>query len=178
MALKPTIYKLRIALSDLNRNYYDSLNLTLAQHPSETLERMMVRVMAYCLNSQQDLVFCKGLSDVEEPALWLRAPDEQILLWIDVGEPTIERIKKASRHAKKVKVYCFNTKADVWWEQTKNKIQQLPVSVYKFEWQSIQQLAALMKRTMDVSISISDDTVYVATDDGEIELGWVVLQGE
>ena len=65
MATKPTIYKLRIALSDLERNYYDSLNLTVALHPSETQERMMARVMAYCVNAQDDLHFAKGLSDTD-----------------------------------------------------------------------------------------------------------------
>ena len=70
MALKPTIYKSRIALSDVNRNYYDTLNLTIAQHPSETLERMMVRIMAYCINAQENLIFTKGISSPEEPDIW------------------------------------------------------------------------------------------------------------
>ena len=85
MALKPTIYKLRIALSDLERNLYDSLNLTVALHPSETPQRMMARVLAYCLNAQEGLVFTKGLSEIEEPDLWVRTLDEKTTLWIDVG---------------------------------------------------------------------------------------------
>ena len=67
MAIKPTIYKFRISLSDLNRNYYDTLNLTIALHPSETLERMMARVIAFCLNATENLTFTKGLSDIDEP---------------------------------------------------------------------------------------------------------------
>ncbi|MCK5724990.1 MAG: YaeQ family protein, partial [Gammaproteobacteria bacterium] len=84
MAIKPTIYKFRISLSDLNRDYFDTLNLTLAQHPSETIERMMVRVLAYCINAQEHLAFTKGLSEISEPDIWARSLDEQTLLWIDV----------------------------------------------------------------------------------------------
>lgn len=93
MALKPTIYKHRISLSDLNRDYYDTLNLTVALHPSETIERMMVRVLAYCINAQEHLTFTKGLSEIEEPDIWLRSLDDQIRLWVDVGEPSADRIK-------------------------------------------------------------------------------------
>ena len=104
MALKPTIYKLKIALSDINRNYYDTLNLTIAQHPSETLERMMVRVLAFCINAQENLVFTKGLSAVEEPDIWARTLDDKISLWIELGEPAVDRIKKATRLAPAVKI--------------------------------------------------------------------------
>jgi uncharacterized protein YaeQ len=176
VALKPTIYKLRISLSDLNRNYYDSLNLTLAQHPSETIERMMVRVLAYCINAQEHLLFTRGLSEVDEPDIWVRSLDDQTLLWIDVGEPAVDRIKKVCHTAKTVKVYSFNSKADVWWSQVQNKMKMLLASVYKFEWEEIQALAELVQRTMDMSVSITGDSAYVATELGECEVGWEVLQ--
>ena len=176
MAIKPTIYKFRISLSDLNRNYYDTLNLTLAQHPSETLERMMARVLAYCINAEEGLIFTKGLSDIDEPDIWLRTLDEQISLWIEVGEPSFDRLKKAARLAHKVNIYSFNSKSDVWWEQGKNKISPLDVSVFKFEWDEIKKLAALVQRTMDISISITGDSAYVATEAGECELNWLTLQ--
>jgi len=176
VAIKPTIYKLRISLSDLNRNYYDSLNLTLAQHPSETIERMMARVLAYCINAQEYLSFTKGLSEVDEPDLWVRSLDDQILLWIDIGEPAVDRIKKVRHTAKAVKVYSFNTKSDVWWSQVQNKMKMLPVSVYKFEWEEIHSLAELVERTMDISVSITGDSAYVATEKGECEVSWEALQ--
>ena len=97
MAQKSTIYKFRIALSDLERNYYDALNLTIAQHPSESLDRMVAKLLAFSINAQAGLVFTKGLSAVEEPDIWIRTLDEQTSLWIDVGEPSPDRIKKASR---------------------------------------------------------------------------------
>lgn len=176
MAIKPTIYKFRISLSDLNRNYFDSLNLTLAQHPSEKVERMMVRVLAYCLNAQEDLVFTKGLSEIDEPDIWVRTLDEQTSLWIDVGEPSVDRVKKSSRLAKDIKVYCFNSKADVWWSQSQSKLKQLRASIYKFDWEATVALAGMVERTMDLSISLSDDSAYIATELGECEVHWHTLQ--
>ena len=137
---------------------------------------MMVRVLAFCINAREDLAFSKGLSEADEPDIWARALDEQVLLWIDVGEPTIERLKKIRHHAKSVKVYCFNAKADTWWEHIKNKVQPLAVEVYRFEWNEILALAALVQRTMDMSISISGDSAYIATQLGECEVNWVTLQ--
>ena len=177
MALKPTIYKLKIDLVDTDRDYYETLNLTVAQHPSETMERMMARVLAFCINAQEQLVFTKGLCAVEEPDIWAHTLDGRILLWIDVGEPTVERITKASRLSPAVKVYTFNSKSDTWWAQGRAKLNELPVSVYQFPWENIQALAALVKRTMDLSITITGDTAYVAAKSGECEVPWLALQG-
>lgn len=176
MAIKPTIYKLKISLSDLNRHYYDTLNLTLAQHPSETLERMMVRVLAYCINAEEQLAFAKGLNADDEPDIWAKPLDEQILLWIDVGEPSLERIKKASRQAQALKVYCFNSKADVWWTQAQSKVSQMKASIYQFHWQEIQALAAMVQRTMEISVTITGHSAYIATELGECEINWEELQ--
>ncbi|MGD9661239.1 MAG: YaeQ family protein [Porticoccaceae bacterium] len=176
MALKPTIYKMRISLSDLERDYYDNLNLTIALHPSETLERMMARVLALCLHAQQQPVFTKGLSTAEEPDVWAKSLDDHIDLWIDVGEPAADRIKKASRIAKHVCVYSFNSKSAVWWAQSQDKFKSLKVSVCQFPWENIQALAALAQRTMDMSVTLSGNTVYIAAADGECEVPWVKLQ--
>lgn len=176
MAIKPTIFKFRISLSDLSRDYYDTLNLTIAQHPSETTERMMVRVLAYCINAQEYLTFTRGLSTVEEPDIWARTLDEQTSLWIDIGEPAFDRIKKACRHAQAVKVYSFNTKSDVWWNQDASKFNQLDAEFYRFEWPDILNLAKLVERTMDLSVTITDNSAYIATNLGECEVPWVELR--
>jgi uncharacterized protein YaeQ len=176
VAFKPTIYKLRITLADTDRDYYDTLNLTIAQHPSETLERMMARVLAFCLNAQEYLVFTKGLSAVEEPDIWARTLDGRISLWIDVGEPAVDRIKKATRLSPAVKVYSFNSKSDTWWEQGRAKFSELPTAVFQFQWGGIQTLAALVKRTMDLAVTITGDTAYIAAESGECEVSWVLLQ--
>ncbi len=176
MAIKPTIYKFRISLSDLNRNYYDTLNLTIAQHPSETLERMMARVLAFCINAQEHLTFTKGISAVEEPDIWARTLDDQISLWIDVGEPAVDRVKKATRLASEVKVYSFNSKSDTWWQQGQAKFSRLKASFYQFQWEEIQAMAALVQRTMDLSVTITNDSAYVAAELGECEVSWLSLQ--
>lgn len=175
MALKPTIYKLKIALTDLDRNYYDTLNLTIAQHPSETLERMMARILAFCINAQESLSFTKGLSTAEEPDLWAHTLDGRIALWIDVGEPAADRIKKATRLAQTVKVYSFNSKSDIWWMQEQQKFKQLTASIFQFQWKNIQALAKLVQRTMDISVTITENSAYIATESGECEVNWAPL---
>ena len=175
LAIKPTIYKLRIALSDLERHYYDSLSLTIALHPSETHERMVARILAFCLNAQPDLSFTKGLSAIEEPDLWVKSLDQQINLWIDVGEPSLDRIKKASRQSKEAMVYSFNSKSDVWWEQLKNKINFDNVAVNCFDYSQIQTLATHIERTSDWSVTITGQSAYIATSKGEVDVSWDVL---
>lgn len=176
MALKPTIYKFKIALTDLNRDYYDTLNLTIAQHPSETLERMMIRMLVFCINAQENLSFTKGLSTAEEPDIWAHTLDNQLALWIDVGEPAVDRIKKASRIASAVKVYSFNSKSDVWWKQEHEKFNELKASVFQFQWKNVQSFAMLVQRTMDLSVTITEDSAYIAAELGECEVAWVPLQ--
>ncbi len=175
MALKPTIYKVRINLSDIDRNYYETLNLTIAQHPSETLERMMARVLAFCINAQEYLVFTKGLYVAKEPDIWARTLDDQISLWIEVGEPAVDKIMKATRISKVVKVYSFNSNSDTWWDQGQAKFKKLTASVYKFQWGSIQTLATLVRRTMDLSVTITEGTAYISAEHGACEVTWETL---
>jgi uncharacterized protein YaeQ len=175
MASNSKICKLTISLSDIDRSHYDTLNLTVAQHPSETTERMMVRILVFCINARERLEFTKGLSAVDEPDIWARSLDDQLMLWIDVGEPSLDRVKKASRIAKEVKVYCFNRKSKPWWDAGREKFAQLKASFYRFEWESIQSLATLQQRTMQLSVTISGNSAYVATELGECEVAWVQL---
>jgi uncharacterized protein YaeQ len=176
MALKPKIYKARITLADIERDYYDTLNITIARHPSENLERMMVRVLAFCINARETPVFTKGLCAVEEPDIWARTLDDRIALWIDVGEPAVERIKKATRLAPAVRVYSFNAKSDIWWEQVRTRYNELPASVFQFQWNDVQALAALVERTMELSVTITGDSAYVGAAAGACEVPWVPLQ--
>jgi uncharacterized protein YaeQ len=176
VALKPTVYKFKISLSDLNRSHFDALNLTVAKHPSENDERMMVRLLAYCINAQERLQFGAGLSDSDEPAISVTTLDEQIALWIDVGEPAVDRIKKAARKGRQVKVYSFNTKSDVWWEQGMMQFGQLAADFYRFDWSEIQAFSAMLERTMDFSVTISGNSAYIATAKGECEVHWEILQ--
>jgi len=175
VATKPTIYKQRIALSDLERNYYDSFNLTIALHPSETVQRMTARILAFCINAQPGLTFTKGLSAIEEPDIWLRSLDERVDLWVDVGEPAPERVKKSCHQSNNVKVYSFNTKSDVWWEQSKPKLIFDNLEVVRFDASQIEELSTHIERTADWSITITGQSAYVATPTGEVDVSWQVL---
>jgi len=176
MAIKPTIYKMSISISDLDRNYYATQNLILALHPSETLERMMVRVMAFSLNAMARLSFTKGLSATDEPDIWAKSLDDQIELWVDVGEPSVDRIKKAVSLSKLVKIYSFNTKSDVWWDKHGSSFSKYPIWVTRFNYAEIEAFASLVERTMDFSITITGNTAFIATEKGECELAWVDLK--
>lgn len=175
MALKPTIYKFSIDLSDIDEGRYESLNLTVAQHPSETIERMMVRLLAYCLNVSEGLDFTTGLSNTEEPDLLQSSLDGITLKWIEVGEPSAERVRKASTIAKEVKVYSYNTKSNVWWSQAQGEIENCGAHVYQFQWEQICELAKLTKRTLSLSVTITGMTAFVAAESGSVEVSWVQL---
>lgn len=162
MALKPTIYKFHIALSDFNRNHFEQVDLTLAQHPSETPERMMARLLAFCLNVQEGLSFSKGLSTPEEPDIWLKNLHGDIELWLEVGEPSPERIKKACRLAKKVKVYSFNSKSDTWWSQENKHFSKLKAEVFQFPWDAIHAISQNIGRGKEINISIDEQSLHIS----------------
>lgn len=175
MARKPTIFKFAIALTDTDAGRYQDLNLTVAQHPSETVERMMVRVLVYCLHSQEGLEFSKGLSDNDEPDLWRRSLDGRVLDWIEVGEPATERVRKASGVSEQVLVYSFNSKSDHWWGQVGVEMRVLGANVYQFPWDEVQQLGALAERTLSLSVTLTDQSAFVATDTDSLLIQWRAL---
>jgi uncharacterized protein YaeQ len=180
MAIKPTIYKFRLSVSDLDHNYFDTLNLTVALHPSETKERMMVRVLVFCLHAFKDneklMTFTKGLSAIDEPDIWLRGLDDQLHLWIDIGEPSFERIKKSCRLSNKTYVYSFNSKSNAWWKQAQAQFSTLPVNVLNFDWQEIQSLSTLLERKVELSVTLSGESAFVAAEHRQAEVNWQTLQ--
>lgn len=172
MALKPTIHKAVISLSDLDRNFYDTMSLTIAQHPSENIERMMARVLAYCINADEGIVFTAGISSPNEPDIQITSLDGQLRCWIDVGEPSFDRIKKATRLADKTLVFSFNSKSDVWWSKERDKFNGLSAMVYQFPWQQIQKLGEFADRTINLSITISGQTAFINSATGDCEVSW------
>lgn len=176
MALKPTICKFNLDLADLERNRFDALNLTVALHPSEILERMMARVLAYCLNTGGGLTFTKGLSTPEVPDIWSHTLTGDVDLWIEVGEPAVERIRKAVRLADRVRIYSFNSRSSVWWSQNAERFGELPVWIFRFLHADIKTLIGLVDRNVEGSVTISGDTILVATDAGQCEVRLEVLQ--
>ena len=162
MALKPTIYKTQVELADSDRNHFDSLSLTLARHPSETLERMTARLLAYCLNAAHGLEFTRGLSTTDEPDLWQHSDSGEIDHWIEVGQPEEPRLRKACGRAKIVSVYTFGKSSDTWWKLNGEAIGALPrLAVWQLPWNEVQDLAVMMDRTVQLNVSIVGGVIYV-----------------
>ena len=171
MALKPTIYKAQVELADSDRNCFDSLSLTLAQHPSETVERMAARLLAYCLNASRGLEFTRGLSTNDEPDIWCHSDSGELNVWIEIGQPEEPRLRKACGRARAVKVYAFGTSADTWWHLNGEAIRALPrLEVSQLGWNDVQALAELMERTVQLTVSVVGGVVYVDNGNGSVSL--------
>ena len=162
MALKPTIYKAQVELADSDNGRYESLTLTLAQHPSETLERMAARLLAYCLNVSRGLEFTRGLSTADEPDIWQHSDSGEIEHWIEVGQPEHLRLRKACGRATQVSLYTFGKSSDTWWKLNGEAIGALPhLRAWQFNWPEIVAIAALLDRTMQLSVSIVGGVTYI-----------------
>ncbi|MET0517918.1 MAG: YaeQ family protein [Burkholderiaceae bacterium] len=176
MALKATIHKALLQISDMDRHVYGEHNLTIARQPSETDERMMVRILAFALNVQADdlkgqLELSKGLSDVEEPELWQRDLTGQIVHWIDLGQPDDRRLMKAHGRAERVSVYSYASSTPVWWSNIENKLTRAPrLAVWQIPAEQSQALAQLAERSMQLQISIQDGSVYISTAQASVEI--------
>ncbi len=177
MALKATIYKANIELADMDRNYYDSLQLTIAQHPSETEQRLMIRLIAYILNAHQDLKFGKGLSDEEEASIWQVNYSDEIDLWIELGQLDEKRLKKASNQAKKVKLYSYGASASTWWGQVQSSMKKFDrLSIEQFEPETCDTLVKLLSRNMDFQCSIQDGQLWLSSGDDTVLIETTKLQ--
>jgi uncharacterized protein YaeQ len=177
MALKATIYKVNIELADMDRNYYDSLQLTIAQHPSETEQRLMVRVIAYILNAHPDLKFGKGLSDEDEASLWQINYSDEINVWIELGQPDEKRLKKACNQAKQVKLYSYGSSATTWWSQVENNLKKFDrLSIELFEQSTCDALSKLLSRNMEFQCSIQDGQLWLTSGDETLLVETTKLQ--
>ncbi|MFP5465416.1 MAG: YaeQ family protein [Gammaproteobacteria bacterium] len=165
MALKATIYKVELQIADMDRNYYAEHSLTLARHPSETDERMMARVLMYALNAQEGIAFTRGLSEADEPEIWVKDLTGQITLWIDIGQPDEARLRKACGRAGQVIALCHSSSCELWWKQIQSKLTRLSnLSVLQLPVADSQALAALAQRTMRLQCLVQDDEVWISTD--------------
>ncbi len=155
----------------MDRNVFGDFNLTVALHPSETVERMMVRILAFCYRAAENLTFTKGLSSMDEPDLWLKHDNGTILEWIEVGQPTPERLKKASGQSQAVKVFTYGRGMDVWWKSNSAAIRALPkVSIHYFAADELQSLTALADKTMNLTVTITESIAYVSSAAGDITI--------
>ncbi len=179
MAISATIYKARLQIADMDRDYYQDFNLTLAQHPSENDERMMVRLLAFILNASEQLDFTKGLSADDEPEVWQKSLSDEIELWIDLGMPDEKRIRKACGRAKQVVIYTYGgAAADIWWQQNAGKMNRFDnLNIVNITTENSKAIAELVKRSMDIQVSIQDGQIWLNADGDTLLVEPVLLYG-
>ena len=163
MAPNATIFKATLHIADVDRHYYGDHTVTLAQHPSETDERMMMRLLAFTLHAHEALSFGRGLSTEDEPALWQKDLTGLIELWIEVGLPDEKAIRQASGRAKQVWIYTYGGRAaDQWWKENLAALERLKnLTVLNLSPEGSRALAGLAQRNMDLHCTIQDGQVLI-----------------
>jgi uncharacterized protein YaeQ len=167
MAQKSTIYKVELSVSDMDRHYYETHKLTVAKHPSETDERLMVRILAFALNAHEQLEMTKGLSTDDEPDVWQKTLSGELELWVALGLPSEKVVRQSCGKADAVIVYCYGGKtAEMWWEKIKNSTTRFDnLQVINFSQDDTRELGKLASRTMKVQVNIQDGDVMVSVGD-------------
>lgn len=164
MALKSTIFKAELNIADMDRGYYQNHSLTLAQHPSETTERLMLRVAVFALHASETLAFTKGISVDDEPDLWQKNYSEEIESWIELGEPDEKRLRKACGRSNEVWLYSYGGRAaDIWWQQNGNKFGRFDnLRVRSIKPAVLSELAKLCDRGMQLTATIQDGVMWLS----------------
>ena len=178
MALGATVYKASLQVSDLDRHHYDTHALVLAQHPSETAERVMVRLLAFALHADERLEFGRGISTDDEPDLWRRDRTGVIEQWIDVGQPDESRVRKACGRAREVVVIAFGGRAvPAWWEKSAATFERLRnLTVLEVDAAAAKALGARLARGMDLQAVIQDGHVQLIDGETTIDVAPVRLR--
>ncbi|MEI6738158.1 MAG: YaeQ family protein [Pseudomonadota bacterium] len=177
MALKATIFKAELAVSDIDRSAYGNFSLTIARHPSETDERMMVRVLAFALNAHERLEFGKGISSEDEPALWRRDLTGALEEWIDVGLPEERLLRRACGKADRVVLYTYGGRGvDVWWQQNQKELtKQQRLSIIDVPQDASRALAKLADRKMTLTATIQDGQIFFSDENTSVAIELKVL---
>ena len=178
MALSATIHRCVLQVADLDRAYYADHTLTIARHPSETAERMMVRLLAFALHADEGLAFTRGLSQDDEPDLWQRALSGEITLWIEIGQPDEKRLRKACSRADWVVVYGYQTRAaHVWWDNQASRLTQLSnLTVRRLPSGIGERLSTLAQRNMTLQCTIQDGEIWLSDEHTTLNFSLEVVQ--
>jgi uncharacterized protein YaeQ len=178
MALKSTIIKTHLSLSDMDRHVYQDISATVAQHPSENEHRLMIRLLAYALQYQEQLEFTKGLCADDEPEIWVKNYSDEIELWVELGLPDEKRLKKACNKAKQVVLYAYgeNTQA-MWWQKNQSKLASYNnLSVISLPFSATEQLATMAARSISLTITVQDAEIWVSNEQQSVHLVPEVLK--
>ncbi len=164
MAVKSTIFKADLQIADMERHYYQDHALTLARHPSENDERMMLRLLAFALHASDTMGFTRGLSSEDEPELWQKSLSDEIEVWIDLGQPDEKRIRKACGRAEEVFIYTYNYRsAIVWWEQIRSRLTRFDnLSIIAIPDEALRIMGSMAQRGMQLQYTIQDGEVLLS----------------
>lgn len=182
MAIKATVYKATLQIADMDRGLYATHQVTLAREPSETDERMMVRLLAFVLNVPADdhdgaLAFARGAADAEEPDLWQRSLSGELRQWVEVGQPDERRLVRAAGRADRVALYVYSSAAHIWWAGVQGKLARLNnLAVWQLPAAQSQALATLAARSMQLQVTVQDGQVWVGDAEHNIEIQPVALK--
>ena len=182
MAIKATIYKAALQIADMDRGLYADHQLTLALQPSETEERMMVRLLAFALQVPESdhggaLLLARGMADADEPDLWRKDLTGQLLHWIEVGQPDERRLAKACGRAPRVTLYLYGSASAIWWAATQAKLARLAnLAVWQLPSAQSQALAALAARSMQLQVTVQEGQIWVGNQLESVELHPVALK--
>lgn len=170
MALPSTIYRAAIQFSDVDRGIYESLQTTLARHPSETEERLVARLLSYAIFYDPELAFTKGVGAGDEPDLWVKGPDGRVTMWIEVGLPEAERLIKAGRHAARVALLTCGSALPNWEKQHLPKLIAIPnLTVVTLDQGFLSKLVARLERSITWSLTITEGALYLNVGDETLE---------
>lgn len=172
MALKATIFKATLNIADMDRHYYADHHLTIARHPSENDERMMIRLLAFILNASDSLEFTKGISTDDEPDLWQKSLSDEIELWIELGLPDESRLRKACNRSDQVILYTYGGRAvPLWWEKHHGKLTRFNnLTIINLPPEATEPLAELAQRGMNLQCTIQDGTVNIGDNETLVTL--------
>lgn len=177
MALKSTIYKAELQVADMDRSHYATHALTLARHPSENDERLMVRLLAYALHADADggaadaLAFANGMEEMDEPDLWRRNLAGEVELWIDVGQPDEKWVRKASNRSREVLLYVYGRNGSTWWGQNGSSFARYAnLRVRQVPAEASAALAELAERTMRLQCTVQDGAVWLGNGEELVEV--------
>jgi len=182
MAIKSTIFKANLQIADMDRGLYATHQLTLARHPSETDERLMVRLVAFALNVPADdhggaLVLARGLADADEPDLWQHSLAGELRQWIEVGQPDERRLARACGRADRVTLYVYASAAHIWWAGVQSKVARLSnLAVWQLPAAQSQALAGMAERSMQLQITVQDGQLWVGNGRDSLEVHPTPLQ--
>jgi uncharacterized protein YaeQ len=164
MALKATVYRAELAVSDIDRGYYATHALTVARHPSETEERLMIRLLAFAMHADERLEFGRGLSTDDEPDLWRKEDNGEISLWIDVGLPDERRLRRAAGRSRALTLLTYGQRAaEIWWRKNRDVLARLStLTVLQLPDDAVKSLAALASRAMKLQVTLQDGQISVS----------------